>query len=226
MTKKSKNGKREIEKDIKSSFRQKKWGNTLSLIEQVEKSGVGLDLPLTLVKAWCFLNQAKNIKELLPKKKPLLVDVIQNFEAIEVATESKPEEKISSRHGILLAEFLLGEKESAWHQANDLIKRHPNEELAWEAMADLCELDRNYIEAVKAYQEIYEIAVLKKDYQTASQAKEAKADNLLKLKQQPEAYREFQKALRVYRYCRRDSAKFSKETKNLRGKIAALEKKI
>ncbi|MFH1657565.1 MAG: hypothetical protein ABH919_03795 [bacterium] len=215
-----------IKREIRGLFQQEKWKNTLGLIEQVEKFGQGLGLKIHTIKGWCFFKQAESIKEPIPRRTQLLMDAIKIFKLSAVWAKNETEEKISAYRGIILSEFLLGERSSVWKKAYWLVKRYPKEYSAWEVMTDLCKLDGNHEVAVEVFQEMYEIAILGNDYERASQAKFAKGEELITLRQMEKGYRELLKAIDIYLRYQRQKDKFLKETEFMRKRAEEIRKQL
>ena len=106
---------------------------------------------------------------------------------------------ISILNGLPLVLWILGKKKEAELESFKAAIKFPQEPSIWNTKAILYRWANNWRESVNICEKVYEMAIEKKDFRTAGNGKQNKADALVRLGRTEEGKQEYQKALKIYK---------------------------
>lgn len=131
--------------------------------------------------------------------------------------------EISARNGLSLSLWILGKKKEAELESFKATEKFPQEPSVWNTRSILCRWAKKFNESEKVCQRVYETAVAKKDFRTASHAKHNRGDALVKLGKIEEAKEEYEKAIKMYKkYEKKTGESASFHLERVREKLSSI----
>lgn len=129
-------------------------------------------------------------------------------------------QKVSITNGLPLAFWILDYHTEAWQVSDQAVAELPDEPSVWNTRSILFRWAKNFEEAAKVSEKVYETALAKGDYRTAANGKHNKADALKEMGKIEEAKKEYAAAIELYK-------KFEETTgQSAKFHIEGVEKKL